>query len=343
MPELSHTEREILSQPQVWQETIDAFDAKGIRAGWGSAPSDVIVTGCGSTHYLALTAAELLRNVSGLRARATPASELMAQASPRLVDPGNTVLLAFSRSGTTSETLAAVDEFKRLGGGRVIAVTTVAGSPLATAADMVLVADSATEQSVAQTRSFTSMLVLAEAIAAVLGGHDLSPLSQLANHASDILNRTRESMSALARQQSLDSFYFLASGPVFGVASEGMLKLKEMSLTTSEAYHSLEFRHGPMSMCDQRVAVLALVTPERLRIERAVVQDVAKLGAHTTTVGPGEDVALPDGLPAWTRPVLYLLPLQLLALERALAKGLNPDQPRHLTAVIHLDPLPETA
>jgi glucosamine--fructose-6-phosphate aminotransferase (isomerizing) len=150
-------------------------------------------------------------------------------------------------------------------------------------------------------------------------------------------------MSALARQQSLDSFYFLASGPVFGVASEGMLKLKEMSLTTSEAYHTLEFRHGPMSMCDRRAAVVALVTPERLRVERAVVEDVAKLGARTTTVGPGQDVALPEGVPAWARPVLYLLPLQLLALERALAKGLDPDQPRHLTAVIHLDPLPETA
>jgi glucosamine--fructose-6-phosphate aminotransferase (isomerizing) len=267
----------------------------------------------------------------------------MTDAAPRLTAPGTTMLLAFSRSGTTSETLAAVEEFRRLGGGRVIVVTTDADSALAAAADATFAAGSAMERSVAQTRSFSSMLLLAQAIAAVLGENDLSPLKQLAGHASELLGRTREPMSMLAHDRVLDSFYFLGSGPAFGVASEAMLKLKEMSLTHSEAYHTLEFRHGPMSMCDASAAVLALVTPERSRVERAVVNDVAKLGARTISLGPGEAFSMPEDLPAWARPVLYLLPLQLLALERALAKGLDPDQPRHLTAVIHLDPLPETA
>lgn len=340
---MSRTEQEILSQPEVWRETIEAFDAPRLRAAWGDNIREVMVTGCGSTHYLAVAAAELLRNVGGFRVRATPASELMAEAAPTLVEPERTLLLAFSRSGSTSETIAAATHFRRMGGGRVVVVTTEADSELVSVADAALVAGAATETSVAQTRSFSSMLLLAQALAAVLAKRDLSNMKQLAAHADDLLVRTRPAMVDLARDASLDSFYFLGSGAVFGVACEAMLKLKEMSLTSSEAYHSMEFRHGPMSMCDPTAAVISLVTPERLRLERAVTDDVLRLGARVVTVGPGEAVRLPDNVPAWTRLALYLLPLQLLALERALAKGLDPDQPRHLSAVIHLEPLPETA
>ncbi|HVQ87771.1 MAG TPA: SIS domain-containing protein [Actinomycetes bacterium] len=343
MSDVSTTEQDILSQPTVWQQTIGLLEAGNLRSVWGTGTTDVIVTGCGSTHYLAMSAAELLRAVPGLRVRATPASELMAHASPRFAAPSSTLLLAISRSGATSETVAAVEEFRRHGGGRVVAVTTVADCPLVDQADASLVLPTASEVSVAQTRSFTSMLLAVQALAAVLGGHDLAVLRQLPQYASDLLERTRESSRALASDRGIESFYFLGSGALFGVASEAMLKLTEMSLTQSEAYHTLEFRHGPMSMCEPSVAVLGLITPERASIERAVIDHVSGLGARTLTLGPGESVTIPPSLPAWTRPVLYLLPLQLLALERALAKGLDPDQPRHLTAVIHLDPLSESA
>ncbi len=114
-----------------------------------------------------------------------------------------------------------------------------------------------------------------------------------------------------------------------------MLKLKEMSLTSSEAYHAMEFRHGPMSMCDESAAVIALLSRERSGLERAVLNDIAPFGARQVTVGGSGEI--PSQIPSWAAPSLYLLPLQLLALERALAKGLDPDHPRHLTAVIELD------
>jgi glucosamine--fructose-6-phosphate aminotransferase (isomerizing) len=108
-----------------------------------------------------------------------------------------------------------------------------------------------------------------------------------------------------------------------------------MSLTASEAYHALEFRHGPMSMCDSSATVVALLSKSRRALEQAVLDDIAPFGAHLVTVG--SDAQIPPTLPEWATPALYLLPLQLLALERALSKGLDPDNPRHLTAVIHLD------
>jgi glucosamine--fructose-6-phosphate aminotransferase (isomerizing) len=337
----SHTEQEILSQPDVWRETLAQLDVPRLGDGLGSAGANVVVTGCGSAHYLALTAASLLR-AAGRRAWAVPASELLPDAEPVVTQPRGTVMLAFSRSGTTTETVRAVERFRRLGGESVVAVTCDPDSELARAADVVWVTAAAAERSVAQTRSFSTMLLVAQAIAGALAGHDPSALDKLPAHAERLLADARVPVSDIARDRALTSFYFLASDPLFGVASEGMLKLKEMSLTASEAYHSLEFRHGPMSMCDASAVVVGLVSPERAARELAVLDDVRAHTGRIVTIGDRADLHVPGSLPRWVRPVLYLVPLQLLALERALAKGLDPDHPRHLTAVIHLDVSAET-
>lgn len=331
---MSHTEREILSQPEVWQQTLDALDPLSLLEAFDGEVGEVVVTGCGSTHYLAMTAASLLRD-AGRRAWALPASELLPQAQPVLVDAPHTLLLAISRSGTTTETLRAVEHFRQLGGGRVAVITCYPASPLAFAADMVWAAPAAAEQSVAQTRSFTSMALIVSALAGAVRGADLGALPALPETASGILAHSRSSMAALAEDLTTTSFFFLGSGPLYGIASEAMLKLKEMSLTSSEAYHAMEFRHGPMSMCDGTAAVIALLSPGRSEQEHAVLRDIAPFGAHLVTVGSPEQI--PAQLPSWATPPLYLLPLQLLALERAGAKGLDPDNPRHLTAVIELD------
>jgi glucosamine--fructose-6-phosphate aminotransferase (isomerizing) len=329
----SHTEREILSQPEVWQQTLAALDPVSFL-GAVDGISDIVVTGCGSTHYLAMTAAALLRD-TGRRALALPASELLDVAQPQLTDPAGTLLLAISRSGTTTETVRAVEHFRGFGGRRVAAITCYPDSTLAKKADVAWVAPAAAEQSVAQTRSFTSMTLLVSALVGALRGADLGALHRLPNVGAAILAHSRSSMAGLAADLGIEAFYFLGSGPLYGIASEAMLKLKEMSLTASEAYHALEFRHGPMSMCDSSATVVALLSKSRRALEQAVLDDIAPFGAHLVTVG--SDAQIPPTLPEWATPALYLLPLQLLALERALSKGLDPDNPRHLTAVIHLD------
>ena len=330
----SHTEREILSQPAVWAATISELDPHP-AAGLLAAADEVVVIGCGSTHYLAMTAAALLRDV-GVRAWPLPSSELLPSSQRQFVAPERTVVLAISRSGTTTETTRAVEHCRRVGVRHVIAVTCDPSSTLARQADLVLAAPQAQEQSVAQTRSFSSMAMITGAVAGAVAGADLLELRALPDAAEKALSSSREQMGSLGRSTDLDAFYFLGSGPLFGIASEGMLKLKEMSLTNSEAYHGMEFRHGPMSMCGANTGVVSLVTPERRVLDDAVARDLRALGAVVTTVGPGCDVGL-EQVATWMRPALYLLPLQLLALERALAKGLDPDNPRHLTAVIHLE------
>jgi glucosamine--fructose-6-phosphate aminotransferase (isomerizing) len=148
----------------------------------------------------------------------------------------------------------------------------------------------------------------------------------------------------LGSRADLGRVFFLGSGPQYGVANEAMLKMKEMSISHSEAYHFMEFRHGPKSMVDSQTLVVALLADAAYGHEAAVLDEMAGLGATTLALAPArrevqatQVMRLPADLPWWAYPVLYLPPLQLLAYHRAASKGLDPDNPRHLDAVVTLD------
>jgi glucosamine--fructose-6-phosphate aminotransferase (isomerizing) len=162
----------------------------------------------------------------------------------------------------------------------------------------------------------------------------MSSLPEIGSH----LLRTCESASLrFGTDLNLDRFYFLGSGIRHGLACEANLKMKEMTLTHSEAFHFLEIRHGPMSMVGPSAVVVGLLSEKNHAQETAVLKDMQSLGAATFTLGEsGTDLAFQSGLPEAIRGVLYLPALQLTAFHRSLAKGLNPDHPHNLTAVVHL-------
>jgi glucosamine--fructose-6-phosphate aminotransferase (isomerizing) len=143
---------------------------------------------------------------------------------------------------------------------------------------------------------------------------------------------------------SFDRFYFLGSGIRYGLACEVNLKMKEMTLTHSEPFHFLEFRHGPMSMVNQNTVVVGMLSDANRVHEAKVLSEMEMLGA--TVAGLGEspagmisdaNVCFESGIPESVRGALYLPILQLMAFYRSLAKGLNPDRPNNLTAVVQLD------
>ena len=169
-----HTRQEIISQPRVWADALAVFAAKEsafARLIADADPDHVVVTGCGSTHYLALTAARLLRR-AGIDAQAHPASEVLLFPDSIFLDGCKYALITVSRSGTTTETLRAQEAFKAKCDGPVITVTCDSGSPLALDADLAFAINSASEKSVAQTRSFSSMCVVLQQMAAALAGHE---------------------------------------------------------------------------------------------------------------------------------------------------------------------------
>jgi glucosamine--fructose-6-phosphate aminotransferase (isomerizing) len=345
------TRTEILSQPDVWAATLSDLETRsqhfldGLSCVQGQ---ETLFVGCGSTHYVALSLASAAQQVRGLRARGAPASEVCLFPRQVLADAANTCLVAVSRSGATTETLRAIEAYRKAGGAEVLGVTCYGDSPLVRMCDFCLVTREAHEQSVAQTRSLTTMLLAGLfGIGVAAGDPDLlGQLRRLPPAAQTVLDEHLEPAEWLGKRLGLGQVFFLGSGPLYGVASEAMLKLKEMSLTVSQAFHSLEFRHGPISMVDQATLVVGLLSQAALAEELAVLRETKALGATVLALVPAEQAAachgldrvipLPEGFSDQARLPLYLPPLQWLALTRALTKGLNPDRPRHLEAVVYL-------
>lgn len=347
MADGEHTYSEIISQPDVWGDVLDGLEqvVADLARQWDTmGPQQVLFTGCGSTYYLARAAAALLQGMTGIPSRGVPASEIVLFPGETVARAEDTLLVAVSRSGTTTETAAAMTRFRQLGGKAIWGITCYSETPVGTESDFVLLAEPAQEESVAQTRSFSSMLLLAQALAACAADEDLSVLRQLPQAGAALLQANEGLAQRLGEDQDLSRFFFLGSGPLYGIACEVMLKMKEMSISHSEAFHFMEFRHGPKSLVDENALVAGLLSERAQEFETQVVAECTEMGGTALTLSSSrvdavasEQIALPGEVPWWTRPVLYLPPLQLLAYYRSITKGLNPDRPRNLEAVVYLD------
>ncbi len=346
----AYTLAEIQSQPDVWADTLKAFagQVEALGSFWRDGHyDDVIFTGCGSTYYLSLFAAALFRRLLGISARAVPGSELLLFSDQVLLPGRNPLLMTVSRSGETTETVESARLFRRLTGNAVAVVTCYPDSTLAVEGDFVLAAPTAQEESVAQTRSYSSMALIVEAMAAELA--DLAERERLVGvsaAARHLFARGGDLARQLGEDRRIDQFFFLGSGLHYGMACEAMLKMKEMSLSHSEAFHVLEFRHGPMSMVTDSTLVVGLLSDSALEQELAVLRQMRAMGAQVlaltehaadvTGIDGAQVVGFESGVPEWGRPILYLPILQSLAYHRAMTNGQNPDRPARLSAVIVL-------
>ena len=330
------TYREIKSQIEAWVQALD-IASKSQLPKVGDY-DQVIFTGCGSTYYLSLAAATLYQELTGHVARAIPGGELLLNSGTALTNQ-KSLLVAISRSGTTTETIKAVEKFKAENRGDVFVISNY-DETLSQLADTDLVISKGQEESVAQTRSFASMYVAATALCARMA--DRNDLLDSMTALPEIGERLIRDFEPAARQMGealdFDRFYFLGSGIRYGLACEVNLKMKEMTLTHSEPFHFLEFRHGPMSMVNEKAVVVGLVSESNSSHEKAVLNEMQALGGKTVALGEsGMDIAFRSGIPESVRGVLYLPVLQLMAFYRSLAKGLNPDRPNNLSAVVKLD------
>jgi len=341
--ETPFTYNEIVTQPAAWAEAVTVVRAQAgaLKALRLADYRQLLFTGCGSTYYLALAAAALTQSLTGHIARALPASELLLYPDGAYPGAGGvSLLISVSRSGTTTETLRAVEAFRRQRRGQVITVSNYPEAPLASMGDLNLVIPAGREASVAQTRSFASMYVACVALAAVLAGDEVQ-LNALAG-LQPVGERLLRDYAGLAQEwgadDRLDQFFFLGSGPRYGLACEASLKMKEMTLSVSEPFHFLEFRHGPMSMITPQTAVVGLLSEAARKHEEAVLHQMRELGGRILSLAEsGADVAFHSGLPETARGVLYLPVLQLMAYYRAVKRGLDPDRPHNLSKVIELD------
>lgn len=330
------TYKEIKSQPEAWAQALEV--TRGASLPRADDYQQVIFTGCGSTYYLSLAAAALYQELTGCAARAVPGGELLLNPRTVLTDQ-RTLLVAISRSGTTTETVKAVEKFKAEKRGDVVVISNY-DEILSQCADVNIVIDKGQEESVAQTRSFASMFVAATAFCARMTGRTdlVNAMSNLTEAGNRVIGKYESFAKELGANLNFDRFYFLGSGIRYGLACEVNLKMKEMTLTHSEPFHFLEFRHGPMSMANENAVVIGMLSDVNRVHEAKVLSEMKMLGATVTGFGEADaDVEFESGIPESVRGTLYLPVLQLMAFYRSLAKGLNPDRPNNLTAVIKLD------
>ena len=336
---MSITLDEILTQADAWKEATDKALAQSKN--WLpllDSANYILFTGCGSTYYLSLAASSLFQSLTHRPARGVPGSELALNADT-VLGPGKPVLVAISRSGATGETLRAVEYFRERTRGAVIAITTDKDQPLAAMADVAIVIENGKEESVVQTRSFSSMYVATVLMASAAARRNdlINVLHELPAFGHKYIRRVNLMMEPLGSDSRFSQFYFLGSGTLYGLASEGSLKMKEMSLSISEPFHFLEFRHGPMSMAGNGTMIVGLLSEQNQQHEQAVLDEMNQLGAKTLSLGEKEStIAFQSGFPEPLRGVLYLPPLQLIAYHRAISRGLDPDHPRNLSAVVRV-------
>lgn len=337
------TREEILSQPYTWNDTISC-----LQKDWGKKNPEiqnyeqVIITGCGSTYYLSIWAARFLQMSTGIPCISLPSSELWYSGDTWIKPHTNSLLISISRSGKTTETLHAMDTFLGSKGGDALAITCYADSPLAKMAPSSIITSAGMEHSIAQTRSFTNMMW--PIIFMGSGNIHDEQIKLIRQSSQKIIDDYQSAALEIGNNPVFERFFFLGNGPLYGLAQEVMLKMKEMSLSYSEAYHFLEFRHGPMAMINNLSLVLGFIDEDTHDFEFPVLHDMQKLGAKTLAVGkPYTPNEKPDFNFAWNREIprqftypFYLPLIQLIAYERSMSKGLNPDKPENLTAVVEL-------
>jgi glucosamine--fructose-6-phosphate aminotransferase (isomerizing) len=336
------THQEIFSQPESWGSALEVLNKQiNVILDFSQKKKldQVIFSGCGSTYYLSLAAAPLFQELTGLPARALPASELWLYPHSAYISSGRTLLIAISRSGETTETLEAAKAFNASGGGSLITMVCCPDSQLAGMGAVNLIFPSGMEKSVAQTRAFSTLYLGVVGLSTLWSGQmDLfKKINILPSVARELLAHYGSMAEQIGKNLYLDQIFFLGSGARYGLACELNLKMKEMSLTHSEAFHFLEFRHGPKSMVTGNTLIIGLISEENSPYEFAVLEDMRILGSQILSIGESHtDIVFASGVEEVIRNILYLPFGQVMAFERSIAKGLDPDHPTNLDAVVKL-------
>lgn len=347
-----HSRQEILSQGQAWQSALDAVAAQtDAIAGLfrRNASRDLLFVACGSPYFLGLSMAAHAQTLLKTRARSVPSSDLLFFPDGVLPPGPPPLVVTLSRSGETSETIAAVRAM-RARGSAVLAIGCDAQTTLLKLADVAVEVAAGREKSVAQTRSFSGMMLAAQATIAVAAGDRalLSALQRLPALAESYVGRVWQTSEQIVAQQRPARIFYLGAGTRYGLACEATLKMKEMSISHAEAFHTLEFRHGPMSLVDDQTLVVGLISEKAAEAELAVLREMRQLGARTLAIGESAAklagtadtiVAFDSGLPAEARDLLYLPAAQALAFHQAASKGVDCDNPRNLVAYVTLPDL----
>jgi glutamine---fructose-6-phosphate transaminase (isomerizing) len=353
--------KEIHEQPSVIAGALEHYldrERRRVTSGatldWAGAER-LLMIGCGTAHYATHVARYWFEGLARLPVEIDVASEFRYREPP--IGPGTLALLV-SQSGETADTLAAL-RYAKAQGAEIVSVVNVETSSIARESDHVLPIFAGPEIGVASTKAFTAQLVALAVIAveaARARGHldeagearlagALAALPGLLSRALALEPEIDEAARELARARDI---LFLGRGPLYPLALEGALKLKEISYIHAEGYAAGELKHGPIALIDETVPVIVFAPTDGLfdktvsNMQEVMARDGQVLlvsdreGLSKGGAGAWRTLAMPAADP-FVAPILYAVPAQLLAYHTAVTKGTDVDQPRNLAKSVTVE------
>ena len=313
----------------------------------------VQIIACGTSYHAGLVARHWLEGLAGLPCSVEVASEFRYR--NKVVAP-NTLFVSISQSGETADTLACLRFSKDSGYLARLGICNVPTSSLARESDLVFLTKAGPEIGVASTKAFTTQLIGLLMLTLALGrSHGLSSVAE--NSINESLRALPESLNAVMALEPLvikmaeafdqkEHALFLGRGIHYPIAMEGALKLKEISYIHAEAYPAGELKHGPIALIDSEMPVIA-VAPDDDLLEKVKsnLQEVKARGGELYVFGHSHEshedtvtqfIELPT-MPELIAPIIYTIPLQLLAYHVAILKGTDIDQPRNLAKSVTVE------
>jgi len=355
--------KEIFEQPRAIAETLEGrFNGlKLLENAFGTRAAEVFdqvkavqIIACGTSFHAGLVARYWLESLAGVPCNVEVASEYRYRQPVLLPE---TLVVTISQSGETADTLAALQESKRLGARHSLAICNVMESSLVRESDLVLLTRAGPEIGVASTKAFTTQLVALMMLVIALGRRHrmdrvtekriASQLFSLPARVEDVLELNDRIHAFSERFADKQHALFLGRGSHCPIAMEGALKLKEISYIHAEAYPAGELKHGPLALVDSEMPVIA-VAPNNPLLEKlkSNLQEVKARGGElivfadeTLDVSPEDNTHVLTVTPTENEmsPVIFTVPLQLLAYHVAVIKGTDVDQPRNLAKSVTVE------
>ena len=314
----------------------------------------VQILACGTSYHAGLVARYWFEEFAGVPCQVEVASEFRYR---HPVLQANTLIVTISQSGETADTLAALQEAKRLGAKHSLTVCNVPESSLVRESDLVLMTRAGPEIGVASTKAFTTQLVALMLLVMAIGlRFKLSPMIEqkitqelfgLPRIIEQVLQLDQDIKKLAEQFADKQHALFLGRGAHYPIALEGALKLKEISYIHAEAYPAGELKHGPLALIDADMPVVTVAPNNRLLEKlKSNMQEVSARGGQlivfmdetlSTTESPDVQIIQMPAIENELSAVVYTIPLQLLAYHAAVLKGTDVDQPRNLAKSVTVE------
>jgi glutamine---fructose-6-phosphate transaminase (isomerizing) len=355
--------KEIFEQPQAALNTLEGRISNGkvLEAAFGvkahelfEKVENVQIVACGTSYHAGLVAKYWLESIAKMPCAVEVASEFRYR---QPLARKNTLLVTISQSGETADTLAALHEAIKLGFAPSLAICNVPESALVRASDLVLMTRAGPEIGVASTKAFTTQLIALLLLTIVLARKNGISEAQEKQMVSALEKLPAEINKALQLNKTIEDLaehfadkehaLFLGRGAHYPVAMEGALKLKEISYIHAEAYPAGELKHGPLALVDSEMPVIAVAPNDALQEKlKSNLQEVEARGGqmfifanHQALMNSPNTVKVVElgEIEELISPLIYTIPLQLLAYHVALIKGTDVDQPRNLAKSVTVE------